>query len=213
MIRARFASLLGVVGAVLVLSAHAAAPSTPLITGVDPAVPAPGTKPQTLTVTGREFLQGLTLTIADPAGNTAVFEDQAITKRTSSSFQVLVMLNQRGSHSLVVRNTDGGVSPPFAVEVEDRQQLPTPVLDTITPAEPTRRADAQKLLVEGRRFEPGLRAVVTDPMGMDVTEVRVARVTPNSFELFVRLEHAGEHALVITNPSGAVSNVLRFLVR
>jgi len=187
--------------------------STPLINNVDPATPAPMTKSQILTITGQEFMPGLTLTVSEPAGNRTVIQGKAITNLTASSFQAPVMLANEGTYSLVVTNTDGGISPPFAVAVKAQPPAPGPVIEKITPAEPTKRQDAQPLLVEGQRFSAGLRAVMTDPMGADVTEIQVGKVTPNSFELTARLEHSGEYTLVVTNPSGAVSAPKRILVK
>jgi len=196
-----------------VVLAVSLAPSTPIINNVDPATPGPAAKAQILTITGQEFMPGLTLTVSEPEGNKTVIQGKAITNQTASSFQAPVMISREGTYSLVVTNTDGGISPPFALGVKARPPAEGPVIEKITPAEPTKRQDAQPLLIEGQRFSAGLRAIVTDPMGADVTEVQVGKVTPNSFELTVRLEHSGEYVMVVTNPSGAVSNTRRFLVK
>ena len=193
--------------------AMALAGSTPIINNVDPAAPAPNTKAQVLTIAGQDFMPGLTLTLSEPAGNKTVIQGKAIVNQTPTSFQATVTLLNEGTYSLVVTNTDGGISPPFALGVKKQPPPQGPSIEKITPAEPTKRQDAQPLLVEGQRFSAGLRAIVTDPMGADVTDVQVAKVTPNQFELNVRLEHSGEYTLVVTNPSGAVSNTRRFLVR
>jgi hypothetical protein len=193
--------------------AFALAHSTPIIQNVDPSAPGPNTKPQILTIAGQDFMSGLTLTVSEPAGNKTVIQGKEITNQTATSFQATVLMPQEGTYSLVVTNTDGGISPPFAVGVKKSAQAQGPAIEKITPAEPTKRQDAQPLLVEGQRFSAGLRAVVTDPMGADVTELQVGKVTPNSFELTVRLEHPGEYTMVVTNPSGAVSNTKRFLVK
>jgi hypothetical protein len=187
--------------------------STPIINNVDPAAPGPATKAQILTITGQEFMPGLTLTVSEPAGNKTVIQGKAITNQTDSSFQAPVMLSIEGTYSLVVTNTDGGISPPFALGVKARPAAQGPVIEKITPAEPMKRQDAQPLLVEGQGFSAGLRVVMTDPMGADVTELQVGKVTPNSFELTARLEHSGEYTLVVTNPSGAVSSPKRILVK
>jgi hypothetical protein len=203
--------------AVILMPVAAASPapavSTPIISNVDPSAPIANPKAQVLTITGQEFMQGLTLTVANPAGNTTVLPANTIRNRTDTSFQATVTLAVEGTHSLTVTNTDGGVSPPFAIGVKSARAPQAPVINKITPAEPSKRPDAQPLLIEGQNFVSGLRAVVTDPMGADVTEATVGKVTPNSFEIVVKLEHAGEYSFVVTNPSGAVSNVRRLLVR
>ena len=188
--------------------------STPIINNVAPAAPMPSTKPQLLTIAGQDFMPRLTLTVTEPGGNSNVLQGDAIRARTDSSFQVALVLSLAGTYQLVVTNTDGGISPPFAIGVKGgAPATDVPIVDKIDPSEPTKRQDAQPLMVHGQKFSSGLRALVTDPMGSDVTELTVAKVTPNSFELTVRLEHSGEYTLVVSNPSGAASKPQRFLVR
>jgi hypothetical protein len=187
--------------------------STPVISGVMPATLAPAAKPQVLRITGQDFLAGLTLEVRNPSGQSVIIPTKDIRARTNTNFEVSLTLATAGNYSLVVTNTDGGVSPPFALVVAEAKKQDGPVINKVTPAEPTKRNAPQPLMVEGERFVSGLRAVVTDPMGMDVTEATVGKVTPNSFEIVVKLEHAGEYSIVVTNPSGAVSNVFRVLVR
>jgi hypothetical protein len=188
--------------------------STPAITNVNPAAPAPSTRPQIVNVAGRDFMPGLTLAVKDPGGSTNVLQGDAVRAQTPTSFQVTLTLLEPGTYSLVVTNTDGGISPPFALAVKPhRPPADAPVIEKIAPSEPTKRQDAQLLVIHGQRFAAGLRAIVTDPMGADVPEATAAKVTPNSFELSVKLEHAGEYTLVVSNPSGATSNVFRILVR
>ena len=187
--------------------------STPEITSVTPAAPSPSPKSQTLTVNGRDFQPGLTLTVADPVGQRTVVQGNEILSRRDTSFQFAIALAMSGSYSLVVTNTDGGTSQPFALVVKASAPADGPVIEKITPSEPPKRPDTQLVQVEGQRFAPGLRAIVNDPMGADVTDIAVSKVTPSSFELSVRLEHNGEYSLVVTNPSGAVSNLMRFIVR
>lgn len=204
----------GLIVVALVGVEAAAGRSTPVISNVAPAAPAPSTKPQLLTIAGQDFLPQLTLTVAEPGGNRNVFQGDAIRARTNTSFQVSLVLATAGTYSLVVTNTDGGISPPFAIGVKaPSPAADVPIIEKIDPSEPTKRQDAQPLIIHGQKFSSGLRAIVTDPMGADVPELTVAKVTPNSFELTIRLEHAGEYTMVVSNPSGAVSKPQRFLVR
>lgn len=202
---------------IVTMSGAAAAPaesgSTPLISGVTPAAVAPAAKPQLLRISGQDFLAGLTLEVRNPSGQAVIIPAKEIRARTNTNFDVAVTLATAGNYSLVVTNTDGGVSPPFTLVVSEPKKQEGPVINKVTPAEPTKRNAPQALMVEGQQFVSGLRAVVTDPMGMDVSDATVGKVTPNSFEIVVKLEHAGEYSIVVTNPSGAVSNVFRVLVR
>ena len=88
-----------------------------------------------------------------------------------------------------------------------------PEITRVRPAEAAKRAEPQALQVEGARFASGLKALVTDPAGADVTDAVVSKVTPNSFELLVKLEQAGDYSIVVANPSGTTSNVFSIIVR
>ena len=59
------------------------ATSTPIVNNVDPVTPAPSTKSQILTITGQEFMPGLTLTVSEPEGNKTVIQGKAITNQTA----------------------------------------------------------------------------------------------------------------------------------
>ena len=106
--------------------------TTPIINNVDPAAPSPNTKPQVLTITGQDFMQGLTLTVSEPAGNKTVIQGKAITNQTATSFQAPVTLLNEGTYSLVVTNTDGGISPPFALGVKKSPPAQGPMIEKIT---------------------------------------------------------------------------------
>ena len=99
------------------------------------------------------------------------------------------------------------------LKIDQPTRADAPAIERIEPPEPTRQAEIQMLRVIGQRFANGLQAVLTDPTGADVTDVQVTKVTQTSFELSARLDKAGDYSLVVTNPSGAVSNVARIPVR
>jgi hypothetical protein len=185
----------------------------PAITSIDPAAPVRSTKPQTLTINGKNFMDGLTLTVMQPTGQSLMFQGADIQMRRDTSFQATMLIDQPGAWSFVVTNRDGGTSQPFVLRIEQPRGADTPAIERIEPAEPMRQVEAQKLRVIGQRFAAGLQAVLTDPTGTDVTDVQVTKVTQNSFEIAARLDKAGDFLLVVTNPSGAVSNVARIPVR
>jgi hypothetical protein len=165
-----------------------------------------------MTVHGEEFQPGLRLDVTTPAGEKQVIQGDGIIARQPKSFQASVVFAAIGSYELVVTNTDGGASPPFVVEVK-RRSADGPTITRVTPAEVAKRAEPQALQVEGTRFASGLKAIVTDPAGADVTDAVVSKLTQNSFELMVKLEQAGDYSLMVVNPSGTTSNVYRVLVR
>ena len=186
--------------------------STPTIMSTAPQSPAAGPKAQIVTINGKEFMEGLTLAIHDPAGGTVVLRDKSILARQATSFQVSAVFATSGNYSLVVTNPDGGTSQAFVVTAKTGD-ADEPVIERVSPGDLAKRQDQQLLRVEGQRFASGLTAMVGDPIGNDVQEVAVARVTPTSFDLTVKLEYAGEYTIIIKNPSGAVSKAFLVTVR
>ena len=187
--------------------------STPVVTSIAPPQPAPDNQARTITVNGRDFQPKLILTVTTPEGGSMQYKGDAIQSQRESSFQVAVMFATPGKYSLVVTNPDGGMSDPFVVDVRAEQKPPTPVIDRVLPEEIMKHQEAQELTVQGQRFAPGLRVIVTDPLGTEVLDPVVREVTPTSFTLSVKLETAGPYNLVVTNPSGAASNVATILVK
>ena len=92
--------------------------STPEITNVTPAAPGRSSKQQRLAITGSDFLEGLTLMITTPGGQSLRFAGADILNRRQGSFEVDALLDTAGNYSLVVTNADGGVSKPFVVSVQ-----------------------------------------------------------------------------------------------
>lgn len=215
------AATLLVAGAIVVGLGAARSPfaaregSTPVITSVDPASPTPSSAPLRLMINGADLRDGLVLEVLRPDGQAVVLKADDIQDRRESAFVVSLTLDVKGVYSLKVTNPDGGVSDPFPVEVKARHESSpdAPVIASVTPAEPVHRPEAQILRVDGQRFEPGLRAIITGPAGQEVTEVAVSKVTDSSFELLVLLDQAGHFELVVSNPSGAVSSVVTIPVR
>jgi len=187
--------------------------STPVISGVVPTEPAPAPMAQRLTINGREFQARLEFMVTSPEGGTARFKDAAIQGRSDTTFQVDVPLITRGRYSLVVTNPDGGVSPAFVLNVGPTPTPTAPVIEKIVPEQVMKLPEPQALRLQGLRFAPGLRAVVTDPTGTDVMGPAVSNVTPTSLTLTVKFETAGTYSIVVINAAGAASNVATLAVR
>ena len=193
-------------------AAQQRATSTPAIQSTAPVAPAAGPKAQTLTINGKEFMTGLSLAIHDPAGGTVVLRDKSILQQQSTSFQVSAVLATSGNYSLVVTNPDGGTSQAFVLTAKTGD-ADEPVIERVSPGDLNKRQDQQLLKIEGQRFASGLTAMIGDPIGNDVQEATVSRITPTSFDLNVKLEYAGEYSIIIKNPSGAVSKAYLVTVR
>jgi hypothetical protein len=186
--------------------ANAAGLSTPEITNVTPASPGLSTKPQRVAVAGTDFLEGLTLMITTPGGQSLRFAGADIHNRRQGSFEVDVVFDAKGNYSLVVTNQDGGVSRPFVVTVQ--AQVKRPTIESVTPAKVTKSNSPQIFTVRGTLFEPGLTVFLTDPTGTvkTLSGNAIADVTPGSFQFTAILELAGEYSVEVKLPSGAVSN-------
>ena len=186
--------------------------STPEITNVTPGSPGVSSKPQRLTITGTDFLEGLTLMITDPGGQSQRYAGTDILNRRPTAFEVNVLLDEKGSYSLIVSNTDGGVSRPFPLTVQagaaQSENKTKPTIESISPAKVTKSNTPQTLTVRGTRFEPGMVVLLTDPTGTvkTISGNAIADITPTSFQFTAILELPGEYSVEVKLPSGALSN-------
>jgi hypothetical protein len=212
MIRTRFVVLIIALSALVTTGAALTASIDPEIVAVAPNPAAPTTSPQSIAITGRGFLEHLTLSITGPSGAVQHYSEQTITYQRDTAFQAMVTLAAAGSYRLVVTNPDGKASTPFILSV--KSPATTPSITAIEPQAIVKSTNPQNLTVLGAQFVPGLSAMVTDPAGNVVTISRdgVGTVSPTSVTITVTLELAGSYSLVITNPSGAVSNPFDFKV-
>jgi len=186
-------------------------PGQPQITSITAAGRANESSPQTLTVAGRNFADGLSLEVTSPEGQSQVLSGQDIKNLRESSFQVTMTLSRGGTYTFVVRNRDGGVSNAFPLKVPPTATAPA--IERIEPDSVPRSTSPQRLAVLGRNFVVGLSVTMTDPTG-EVTVVRegLSTVSPTAFTLDVTLTVSGEYSLLVTNPSTEQSNSLTFTV-
>jgi hypothetical protein len=190
--------------------------STPSITEINPAAPGSSTDPQTLTISGKEFLSGLSLEIQTPDSRTLVASGSAISVKGPESFTASVVLDRPGAYLLKVTNTDGGMSRPFSFTVRDsRAQSPATaiVIDRVVPDAPTKSDQAQTIRLEGRGLDSGIGISVTDPAGSDVPDVTVTKATSTSVDVILLLNQRGEYVLQANNRAGATSNKVTIRVQ
>ncbi len=198
--------------AVLVKALAAAVP--PTVTAVTPAPVVASATAQVVRVTGTGFAPGLVVELM-AQGTTETFSGAAVQGQRSTSFEISVVLAQPGPASLVVRNTDGGVSEAFALTVaasqpppEDPTPLPLPVIDRIDPDKATRSTVAIPMILGGKQFAAGLQVTMTDPTGT-VTVLQgtaIEAVTPTTVRFQAVLEVSGDYTFSVTNPKGKASN-------
>ena len=194
--------------------ASTARKSTPVVSRITPAEPAIGKVPHTMTVTGQDFQPRLVLSVKTPDGAVNEYKDDLIVQRTETSFRVTLVFATAGKYAFVVTNTDGGTSEPYVLDVKAAPaKPPTPLIETILPEQISKGPDPQDLKVTGQRLGAGLKAIVTDPMGMEVLDPVIKDLTPTSFTLSVRLESAGSYNLVVSTGAGATSNIATIVVK
>ena len=95
-----------------------------------------------------------------------------------------------------------------ARNADGQERLLAPVISSVAPQAPARRATAQVLTISGANFSNGLSLSVMEPDGRKVsytgTAIEARRDT--SFKVSVILAATGAYTLVVTNPDGAASD-------
>ena len=205
--------LMTLVAGVQAASSSASFDPAPMISAVVPRTIEPSDRAQTVTILGQGFEDHLVLTVTTPEGRSIEYRDDQIQSLRESSFLVAVDFATAGSYALVVANRDGLTSDPFVVDVRREDKPPAPAINRILPDEITAGPETQALTIEGRGFEPDIWIVVTNPIGEEVVEAVVRDVTATSFTLNIRLDLAGDYDLVVTNRSGAISNIATIIVK
>lgn len=203
----------------VILTGVLVAVEPPRVTSVAPSSIVASAKPQALRVTGTGFAPGLTVEVTTQ-GNTETFSGAAIRGQASTGFEISMVLAQPGEASLIVRNTDGGVSDPFLLKVEaGRAGTPVPAsqspsIDRVTPDRATKGSTPQPVTFSGNHFVQGLSVSMTDPTG-SVTVIKgtaIDSVTREMVKVNVVLDIAGEYTFLITNVSGQSSNSVTVIV-
>ncbi len=95
----------------------APAASAPVIDSLVPSKVTKQTQPQVLHIDGKRFVQGLTITVSDPAGNVTNVSGSAITNVTQNSCDASVVLTVEGEYTVTLANPDGQVSNAVSLSV------------------------------------------------------------------------------------------------
>jgi hypothetical protein len=222
--RSPFVAVITLVGflvtAALVMALGASFFEPAAITSVTPAPIVAGTSPQVLKISGTGFAPGLTVELTSQ-GNTETFTGAAVQGQRATTFEISAVVANTGAATLVVRNTDGGVSDPFALTVVAAQPqpttpapLPTPVIDRVDPDKATRSSVAQPIILNGSQFAAGLTVTMTDPTGTvrSIAANALEGVTPTSVRFQAVLEVSGDYTFTVTNPKSQASNTVTIVV-
>lgn len=204
--------------AVGVLAGALYAAEPPVVTSITPSPLVTSPDAQTLRVTGTGFAAGLTAEVT-LLGNTQTFSGGALKGQSATTFEIAMVLPQPGAASLIVRNTDGGVSDPFVFKVEPAPsepapKPPTPVIGQVAPDRVSRSTVAQVLTLSGRGFLQSLTVTMTDPAGVVTVLGRenIEAVTADSVRFNVVLNVSGEFNFTVANPRGQASNTVTVAV-
>jgi hypothetical protein len=188
----------------------------PVITAVEPRSPLAGPEPQTLTITGSNFLAGVSLNVAEPDGRKRTIEGNAILARRETSFQVALVLAAPGAYTLTATNPDRSTSGQFVLKVQSPAQPAgaTPKVDRVLPELISKDPQPQILKISGDHFAAGLSVSVTDPIGTvyRFKGTSLGALTATSFDLSIALDMVGDYSLMVTNPTGESSNSVTFKV-
>jgi len=176
------------------------------ISGITPPGKVQEKAPQTLTVSGKGFADGLTLEITSPEGQMNVLSGRDIQELKDTAFLVSVWINHPGNYTFIVKNANGSASNAFSYKVPAVTKAPG--IERVDPSSVPRDTKPQRFTVVGRDFEPGLSVTLTDPAGevTTITRDQIGTVTPTSFTVDLTLGMAGDYSLLVTNPSTAASN-------
>jgi hypothetical protein len=206
--------------AFLILGVPLGATDVPTVTSVTPSPIVMSGKAQPLKVTGSGFARGLTVEVT-LQGSTETYKGATLQDSSGTVFDIAVVLAQPGEATLVVRNTDGGVSQPFPLTIlagappEPAQKPgPVPTIDRAVPEQATRSTVPQHVTLMGSNFAPGATVTVTSPTGV-VTLIPTSSlesVTPTAIRFKVALDVSGEYTFAVTNPPKQTSDTVTIVV-
>ncbi len=222
--RSPFVAVITLVGflvtAALVMALGASFPEAPVVSSVTPAPIVASASAQVLAVSGTGFAPGLTVELTSQ-GNTATYTGAAVQGQRATTFEISAVLAQIGAATLLVRNTDGGVSNPFALTVVAGQAppptpapMPAAVVDRVDPEKATRSTVAQPIILSGSQFAAGLAVTITDPTGTVrvIAANALEAVTPTSVRFLTVLDIGGDYTFTVTNPKAQASNTVTVVV-
>jgi subtilase family serine protease len=183
-----------------------APPPPPAITSLSPNPMTGSTSAQTLTINGSGFQSGLKLII----GGTAV-NSNALSLLTPTELQISVITGLTvHTYGVQVINANGGASNTVNLQIN---APPIPSITSLSPNPLTHSSTAQTLTVNGTNFQSGTGLKVTVG-STSFTGSQVTFVSATQLKVTVVVPSASASTpVVVTNPSGAVSNSVGLTVK
>ncbi len=194
-------------------SASATSPSAiaPSITALTPTPVVSATLVQLITVQGKNFLAGLTVTLIDPNGVQRTFENADIQTLQANSFQIATLFPISGTYQLIVKNPGGEMSDAFTFTVSTTVVGSSPHINSVTPSSATHGPDPQNVSIDGTNFDPNATVTLVDPTGQ-ATTMTPSVANTQSVQLGVVFARVGTYTVSVTNPDGQVSNSVSIAV-
>jgi len=188
--------------------------SSPQVSSVAPPQILREDAPQTVTISGRNFVSGLTVELSDPGGGSRTVERSEIQALQPTSFQMIATLSMAGAYLIRIKNPSGDQSDPFSFIVQAEAGGNAPHIDSVSPASVIHSASIQVFAVAGANFSSALSITLLDPSGqpLAVNGAIVGTVLPGSFQIGVSLPQTGTYTLTVTNPTGETSNSVAIAV-
>lgn len=179
---------------------QAAAPS---ISSISPSGVCAQSGDRNFTVSGSNFVSGLTVTAFFPGGGSATVSGTQIQNVTSTSFTMTVTLNVIGTYNFRVNNPGGSQSSQFPYTTQNCN----PNISSINPSSPTVSNNDQTVSVAGSNFQSGLTVTVFFPGGGSGTlqGSQIQFNSSGSFNMIVTLNIVGQYQIRVNNPNGTTS--------
>ena len=174
---------------------------TPIVRSIEPAVPLPGTTPQTLRVNGLDFRAGLAVTISTPVGAAFDVPSSAVQIQAPTVLDLTLTLTDPGPYRIVVRNGNGFRSDPFDFSVANELDR-KPVVESLLPAAVARSTQARTISMVGRNFLIGVTIRMTDPLGVIRTldDASIVRRGDTALDITTIFDRQGVYTMVVDQP-------------
>lgn len=182
----------------------------PTVTGIASS-PQASHVPQTITVQGTGFQNGLKARLALPTLTPITFDASQVSNLTANSFQISATLFIKTSATITIINPDGQSALNTFTIVG---AATPPAVAAVSPS--TLAAGTGNLIkVTGQGFEDQLDVIVTSPSGKATTYSRAPIVnrTVSQFQLYIGFDERGTWQLAVRNADGQLSNAVSFTVQ
>ena len=130
--------------------------AAPQVTSVAPPQIIREDAPQVVTISGRDFVSGLTAELTDPSGGSRTIERSEIQALQATSFQMVATFSAAGAYLIRIKNPSGDQSDPFSFIVQSQAGGNPPHIDSVSPASLVHSGNVQVIAVTGTNFSSAI---------------------------------------------------------